>query len=390
MKKKIVFVTKALWIGGIETALINLLNDFDYDKYDVTLLVLKAELDMLDQIQPKCRVLIADREETVTFQERYRYSRLFHLTEKSDAPSRLHKMMMWTVPIIRWAENRLYIRYIKKQMKNERFDTAVIYSDVAGETVIRAIKADKYLMFYHHGAMRHVYHDKIAYKKCEKIIAVSEHQAEALRKFNPRYSGKVTTIPNLTDVAGIQEKSLALTREQFDTTKFNIVSVGRVSHEKGMDLAVKACAELVTEGNDNIRWWIVGDGPAMQEVKKMIKELHMEEYVITVGMQKNPYPYIRQADLYVQPSRFEAFGLTILEAMILGKAVLATDTMGAHEIINDGKNGLICDVTGKGMAGQIKELILDLKKLAKLERAVREIDFIEHNRNNLSRIEELL
>lgn len=390
MKKKIIFVTKALWIGGIETALVNLLKYFDYDQYDVTLLVIKAELDMLEQIHPKCRVLIADREETVTFQERYRYSRLFHLTEKSDAPSRLHKMMMWTVPIIRWAENRLYIRYIKKKMKNERFDTAVIYSDVAGETAIRAIKADKYLMFYHHGAMRHVYHDKIAYKKCEKIIAVSEHQAEALRKFNPRYSGKVTTIPNLTDVAGIRGKSLALTREQFDTTKFNIVSVGRVSHEKGMDLAVKACAELVTEGNDNIRWWIVGDGPAMQEVKKMIKELHMEEYVITVGMQKNPYPYIRQADLYVQPSRFEAFGLTILEAMILGKAVLATDTMGAHEIINDGKNGQICDVTGQEMARQIKELILDLKKLAKLERAVRKIDFIEHNRNNLSRIEELL
>lgn len=390
MKKKIIFVTKALWIGGIETALVNLLKEFDYDKYDVTLLVLKAELDMLDQIPPKCRVMIVDREKTVTFQKRYRYSKLFHLTEETDNPSRLHRIMMWTIPMIRWTENRLYIRYIKKQMQREQFDTAVIYSDVAGETAVRAIKADKYVMFYHHGAMRHVYHDKTAYKKCEKIIAVSEHQAEALRKFNPRYSSKVTAIPNLTDVVGIRKKSLALTREQFDTTKFNIVSVGRVSHEKGIDLAVKACAELVTEGNDNIRWWIVGDGPAMQEVKKMIKELHMEEYVITVGMQKNPYPYIRQADLYVQPSRFEAFGLTMLEAMILGKAVLATDTMGAHEIINDGKNGLICDVTGNGMAGQIKELILDLKKLAKLERAVREIDFIEHNRNNLSRIEELL
>lgn len=390
MRKKIVFVTKALWIGGIETALINLLNDFDYDKYDVTLLVLKAELDMLDQIQPKCRVLIADREETVTFQERYRYGRLFHLTEKSDAPSRLHKMMMWTVPMIRWAENRLYIRYIKKQMKNERFDTAVIYSDVAGETAIRAIKADKYLMFYHHGAMRHVYHDKIVYKKCEKIIAVSEHQAEALRKFNPRYSSKVTAIPNLTDVAGIRKKSLALTRDQFDTTKFNIVSVGRVSHEKGMDLAVKACAELVKGGNDNIRWWIVGDGPAMQEVRKVIAELDMEAYVITVGMQTNPYPYIRQADLYVQPSRFEAFGLTILEAMILGKAVLATDTMGAHASIENGKNGLICDATEKKLAEQIKTLILCLNKLKKLERAVQQIDFTEHNKNSLSRIEALL
>lgn len=390
MRKKIVFVTKALWIGGIETALINLLNDFDYDKYDVTLLVLKAELDMLDQIQPKCRVLIADREETVTFQERYRYGRLFHLAEKSDAPSCLHKMMMWTVPMIRWAENRLYIRYIKKQMKNERFDTAVIYSDVAGETAIRAIKADKYLMFYHHGAMRHVYHDKIVYKKCEKIIAVSEHQAEALRKFNPRYSNKVTAIPNLTNVAGIRKKSLALTRDQFDTTKFNIVSVGRVSHEKGMDLAVKACAELVKGGNDNIRWWIVGDGPAMQEVRKVIAELDMEAYVITVGMQTNPYPYIRQADLYVQPSRFEAFGLTILEAMILGKAVLATDTMGAHASIENGKNGLICDATEKKLAEQIKALILCLNKLKKLERAVQQIDFTEHNKNSLSRIEALL
>ena len=275
-------------------------------------------------------------------------------------------------------------------MKNERFDTAVIYSDVAGETAIRAIKADKYLMFYHHGAMRHVYHDKIAYKKCKKIIAVSEHQAEVLRKFNPRYSSKVTVIPNLTDVEGIRKKSLALTRDQFDTTKFNIVSVGRVSYEKGMDLAVKACAELVKGGNDNIRWWIVGDGPAMQEVRKVIAELDMEAYVITVGMQINPYPYIRQADLYVQPSRFEAFGLTILEAMILGKAVLATDTMGAHASIENGKNGLICDATEKKLAEQIKALILCLNKLKKMERAVQQIDFTEHNKNSLSRIEALL
>ena len=61
MKKKIIFVTKALWIGGIETALVNLLKHFDYNKFDVTLLVLKAELDMLDQINPNCKVIIADR-----------------------------------------------------------------------------------------------------------------------------------------------------------------------------------------------------------------------------------------------------------------------------------------------------------------------------------------
>ena len=74
---------------GIETALVNLLKYFDYDKYDVTLLVLKAELDMLDTLDRVLKMSGDDcrSEKTVTFQKRYRYSRLFHLTEETDSPS---------------------------------------------------------------------------------------------------------------------------------------------------------------------------------------------------------------------------------------------------------------------------------------------------------------
>lgn len=390
MKKKIIFVTKALWIGGIETALVNLLKQFDYDKYDVTLLVLKAELDMLDQIHPKCRVLIADREKTVTFSEKYRYSRLFHLTEKPERPSGFHKMMMWTVPMMRWMENRLYIRYIRKLMREEEFATAVIYSDVAGETAVRAIRAKKYLMFYHHGAMRHVYHDKIAYRKCDKIIAVSENLAESLRKFNPKYGNKITVVHNLTDIEGIRRKGQEPIPDHFDSRKFNIVSVGRVSHEKGMDLAVRACARLVKDGYDNVRWWIVGDGPAMQEVKTEIERLHMEAYVITVGMKTNPYPYIQHADLYVQPSRIEAFGLTITEAMILGKAVLATNTLGACEIITDGENGILCRSDEEQLARNIEMLIQKPQKVDNIERRVRMIDFSKQNQDYIYQFEKML
>ena len=130
------------------------------------------------------------------------------------------------------AENRLYIRYIRKQMQREQFDTAVIYSDVAGETAVRAIKADKYVMFYHHGAMRHVYHDKIVYRKCNKIIAVSAHQAEALRNFVPRYADKIVAVNNLADVNGIRVKSQETIPEKFDKGYFNIVTCGRISKEK--------------------------------------------------------------------------------------------------------------------------------------------------------------
>ena len=390
MKKKIIFVTKALWIGGIETALVNLLKYFDYDKYDVTLLVLKAELDMLDQIPPKCRVMIADREKTVTFQKRYGYSRLFHLTEETDSPSRLHRIMMWTIPMIRWTENRMYIRYIRKQMQREQFDTAVIYSDVAGETAVRAIKADKYVMFYHHGAMRHVYHDKIVYKKCNKIIAVSAHQAEALRNFVPRYADKIVAANNLADVNGIRVKSQETIPERFDKGYFNIVTCGRISKEKGMDLAVEACNRLIANGYKKIRWWIIGGGPAYNDVKKMVQKLNLESYVYMPGMKENPYPYIAKADLYVQPSRFEGYPMSILEAVILKKIVISTNNKGAEEMLKNLKCGILCKIDSTDLAEKISSIISDLQYYDEKKQEMEEIDLMQKNREILKQMETLL
>lgn len=353
MKKKILFISEALWIGGIETALVNLLNRMDYEKYDVTCLVVRGSLEMADRITPRCRLLVADREMVFTFSEQYKFSRLYHLTEEAAHPSRLHRAMMWAVPAIRWAENRLYIRYIREQMREEHFDTCVIYSDRTAEIAVRTIKAEKYLLFYHHGAMRKVWHDEIGYRKAAKIIAVSGAVEQKLRSFRPKYADKMMTIHNLTDVEGIRTKGAEPVPEEFQTDKFNIVSCGRVSHEKGMDLAVAACAELVAMGRENIRWWIVGGGPAEDEVREKITELHMENHVTMLGMKANPYPYIKQADLYVQPSRFESYGLTIAEAMVLGKQIVSTNTDGAKELICNGENGTLCAINARSIADAI-------------------------------------
>lgn len=390
MKKKIIFVTQALWIGGIETALVNLLNHFDYERYEVTLLVLRAELDMLERIHPQCRVLVADREKTVTFEQEYAHRRLYHLTEEPVNPSPRHKAMMWAVPAIKWAENELYIRYLRTLMQDEQFDTCVIYSDTAAESAIRAVRAQRYLMFYHHGAMRRVYHDGIAYQKCEKIIAVSEKQAEELRKFVPAAADKITAIHNLTDVEGIRAKADQPTEETFDRTKFNIVSVGRVSHEKGMDMAVRVCAKLAADGFDNVRWWIVGGGPAMDEVQAVIAETHMEDFVRTVGMKPNPYPYIRQADLYVQPSRFEGYPMTILEALVLGQTVVSTDNNGAREILTDGVTGLLRPLDVDTLAQAVESLLKEEQLRAQLCQNVKELDFQQQNRRYVAMIEALL
>lgn len=357
MKKKIIFVTKALWIGGIETALVNLLNCLDYEKYDVACLILRDEKPMAERLPKQVRLIVADRDRTASFSQSYRFPRLFHLTEETDDPSRLHRAMMWAVPAIKWVENRLYIRYVRRQMQNEHFDTCIIYSDVAAETAVRAVQADQFLMFYHHGAMRRVYHDEIAYKKCSMIIAVSKHQEEKLRQFRPKYADKMMSIHNIVNVAEIREKAKAPIPEQFSEDQFNIVTCGRVSREKGMDLAVEACVKLVETGHQNIRWWIVGGGPAEQEVRDRITQLGMEQYVTMVGMKDNPYPYIARADLYVQPSRFESYGLTIAEAMVLGRFVVSTNTDGAMELLSGNAGVKICTIDTIALTDAVRAVI---------------------------------
>lgn len=372
MKKKILFVTEALWIGGIETALVNLLKRLDYEKFDITCLILRNDQTMAPRLRSQVRLLVADRHEAVSFSEPYRYARLYHLTEKSANPSRLHKAMLWAVPAIKWVENRLYIRYVQENLKGEHFDTCVIYSDRTAETTVRAVNADRFLMFYHHGAMRKEYHDEIGYRKAEKIIAVSNAVEQKLRSFRPKYAHKMMTIHNLTDIEGIRSKAEEPIPEVFSPDRFHIVSCGRVSHEKGMDLAVEACAKLVEMGHTDIHWWIVGGGPAENEVRTKIAELRMEDYVTMLGMKSNPYPYIKRADLYVQPSRFESYGLTITEAIALEKPVLSTDTDGALAIAEMESAVKLCDGIAEAIASKVDTLVWD--QLCRTDRTVVEAE----------------
>lgn len=390
MKKKIIFVTKALWHGGIETALVNLLKGLNHQRYDITVLLLCKERAMAHRLPEHCHLIVADREKTVSFQKPYPFARLFHLTEPTQSPSRLHRGLMWMTPAVKWLENRLYISYIRKNLPGQRYDACIIYSDVAAETAVRAVQAEQYLMFYHHGAMRRVYHDAIGYEKSRAVICVSEIQAEKLKAFRPEYAHKVCVIHNLTDVQGIREKAKAPLTADFSPKQFHIVSCGRLSREKGMDLAVEACAALVAQGHESLHWWIVGGGSAEEGLRQQIARLGMERHVTITGMLDNPYPYIARAELYVQPSRFEGYPLTILEAMCLGCTIVSTDNGGAGEILRDGTTGVLCSISAEGIAGAVQRLLEMPQERERLRRNVQQWDPEGENRENIRALEQLL
>ena len=389
-KKRIIFVSQALWIGGIETALVNLINRLDYDKYDVTCLITQNYLDMADRLTKNCRLIVADRHTPVTFTIPYKFQRLYNVLEEPQGATRF-RCLIWRILNIMFKalENHLYSAYIKEQMKDDCFDTAIIYSDRVAETTIKGINAKKYLMFYHHGAMRKEYHDYYGYKKSEKIISVSDNITEKLKVYRKEYADKIVTINNVIDVASIIEKSNESVEDGlFPENKFNIVSCGRLSPVKGLNLAVEAVARLVNEGYTDINWYIVGGGPVEAEIKEQIAKLKMENHIFMLGMKANPYPYIKNCDLFIQPSFFEGYSLSIMEAKILSTPILATYAAAKNQIKN-GVDGFLCDTNADSVYENILRLYKNKEELEACKKALKNCDFDKMNQKIISQLDEL-
>lgn len=372
MKKKLLFITQALWVGGIESALLNLLRALDGEAYDISCLILQNNTQLAHRLPENCRLLVADRAEAGQLWLR-------NLAETPENPSRLHRACAWLRPLICRADAWVYLRYLRRKLAGERFHTAVIYSDAAA-LAAKAVQAETWLSFYHHGAMRKAPYDGAVYRKSAKIVTVSLHQAVEMGRFRPEFAQKIHPIHNLTDAAWVRHQAVEFTPD-FDPGQFHIVTCGRLHRDKGMDLAVEACARLAAL--KNLHWWIIGGGPEERALRRLIAEGHLEKRITLLGQQENPYPYIAACDLYVQPSRVEGYPMSILEALILEKAVLSTDNPGGREVLAGGRFGLLCEISPEGIAAGVAGFLG--------ERPVFEaFDASEENRRILRQLEEIL
>lgn len=197
------------------------------------------------------------------------------------------------------------------------------------------------------------------YKKFNRVVAVSD----TLRKkiLFPSYvpeRDKIITCWDILNEKSIRKMALEKAIRERTDERIHLTTVGRLVHLKGFDLAIQA-ARILKNKNINFIWHFVGGGELYDKLKSSIEAEGLSENVILEGEQLNPYPYIAAADIYVQTSRFEGFGITIGEAKILGKPIVSTNFSTVYNQIVDGKNGLIVDTTGEAIAEGILRLIGD-------------------------------
>ena len=128
----------------------------------------------------------------------------------------------------------------------------------------------------------------------------------------------------------------------------------------------------IMDSGAEARWYVLGEGQERKKLELQIQQLGLERDFILCGAVENPYPYYRQADLYVHATRFEGKSIAIQEAQTLGCAILASDCNGNREQIEHGVDGLLCELDADRIAQEILKLIHDPERRQQMGNAAKE------------------
>lgn len=353
MKKNIFISGMSAELGGIEKSLIEILKFLDGKGYDIDLLLWKQHGELLKYIPSNVNIL------------------------KSPSPGSLTECIKSKNigRIFRYLKLKVYTIFLKVPWKsfkkqNNHYEIAISFTQdgYSPYYIIDNVEAEKKILWYHHGNYvgnaTQIKIDERYYNKYDSIVTVSESNKKMLLNTFPNIVTRIKVIPNLIDVDGIISASKA------DCDVFNgfsgckLVTVGRVSNEKGQLFAIDVANELRSRGFD-FRWCFVGDGPDMLECLNKVNALGLENHCIFVGAKENPYSYMNIADVYIQPSFVESEAITLKEAMVLNKSIIASNLPAIVETLGFGKYGICCNTEINEFAGLIMH-VNEKDDLAKL------------------------
>ena len=346
MKKQIAFVTRKMQMGGVEKALISMVKQFDFDQWDVDIIVQSPGGELINDLPAEVSVI--------------------HLQTVSNRDFLEHPLLCWKKAILALLLKVFKLPYIYQCFLSSRmylpiekkYDIAVSYH--APNTVPVFFTADymrakKKVLWLHGDIKNNQGFYKIAekyYKRYDQVFAVSKYVLNTyIEKYSFRHQN-TGLFYNYVDLEYIRLK--AEEKIVFDKSiqNINIVSVGRLTKQKGFDLAIKACKRIIDEGYP-IHWFICGDGEEKKQLEKMIDKYNLKNSFFLLGNIMNPYPYIKNCDIYVQPSRSEGYCTSTNEARMLNKPVVTTEISGAREQFEDGLTGWIVPIDEEAIAKKI-------------------------------------
>lgn len=344
-KKRILFIQHTLDGGGAEKILVDILNRFDYDRYDVTLLLIEERGVYLDSIPSQVHLKsIYDRKQRLFpkwFQNRFTHPFL-------PAWDKLEKLKL-----------RLSVGTGKKYDCVISFleGKSLYYHQFAlGRRNITWVHCDLQKFHWTENYFGSTDNELKAYQQMDEIVWVSNQAKLSFEElFNTKFRGR--TIYNLIDREFIKKRA-AQSEVDDRKSQFVLCTAGRLSAEKRQDRLIRVTGLLVNRFNLDAETWILGFGNEETKLRELASQLGIEDRIKFLGFQKNPYPYIKAADTFVLTSDTEAYSLVVAEALCLGKPVVSTAITGPTELlVND--SGILTELNDEDIASQINRLLTD-------------------------------
>ncbi len=373
-KKKLLIIGIIMNCAGTEKSFLSFASCLDYSHFDVDLLLVKRNGELYDSIPKEINVLeLPDRE----------YADMFLLSGKNSVktiwncfckknPFILFEVLPFFVKILLNPKKRadiatrLWCSLLQKFSVFEReYDIAVAYwGDRTMFYMADKVKAKKKVAWLHFDYGNPPRDDELYrgyFKQCDNVITVSKKINETLITKFPEIADRFITIENINNPKHIW--NLALQGESFPDRSFTgkrLLTIARISEQKGLDLAIEALKYLCKE-EMNVRWYIIGGGEKgeIDIIKAKAVEEGVAHMLILLGTKQNPYPFLRDCDIYVQPSRYEGKPITVEEAKIMYKPIVATNYVSASEQLDFGELGIITEINGKAIYGGIRRLLDD-------------------------------
>lgn len=372
---RILFVINTLGQAGAETALLSLLQTLAREKgearYEISLYVLTGQGEMASRLPADVRLLNKKyREESVLTAKGRKYLKktvLKAMFTRATVVKLFPYLVNNTCAMLgkkRLLPDKLLWRVLSDggMVLPEEYDLAVSYLEGgAAYFVADHVKAAKKAAFIHVDYEKAGYTralDKDCYLAFDKIFTVSDEVREAFLKAYPELPDKTEVFHNILNKEEIVRRAEEGEGFTDGFTGMRLLSVGRLTAQKAFEVSVDAMKRLKDAGK-NVRWYVLGEGDQRKKLQEQIDALGLTEDFILYGAVNNPYPFMKQADIYVHASRFEGKSIAIQEAQILGKPMVVSDCSGNREQVCHGRDGLMCGLTPDSLAENIMLLLED-------------------------------
>lgn len=351
--KKLLFMINCLQLGGQEKAIINLLKAFADRSWEITLLMIREEGEFLPEVPEYVIVKEAQMPEDIREEVSFATPVIIRNHLRSGRILKAGKAALKYLRRRNKGLNEIMRDYFEEYDRRlpalkESYEVAIDYQGQGSFPtyyIANKVRADRKISWIHNDYTveeRPTEWICPLYEKYDRIVSVSQKAEEAFIKRFPAYAGKAGVCYNVLPAAEIREKADAFFVAGGEGV--NIVTVGRLAYQKGYDVALRALAKWKDRGS-LFDYYIVGAGEQRKALEDLSERLGLQENVHFEGFQSNPYPYMKMCDIYLQPSRFEGFCITLGEAKALGRPIVTTDFAGADEQIINDEQGLIvpCD-----------------------------------------------